>query len=113
MASLRPNNDAPPLSPAAAGLVDEDLEGIRYVFSQLSLNTRLTCCRRYEDFTTIDWIQDSILERNRRIRRADKTHASHRGPRGEITLPWLWAQVLKVIDAAQTWFVVTIVGKRS
>ncbi|KZP34403.1 Cl-channel protein [Athelia psychrophila] len=94
MASLRPHNDGPLPSPAATGLVDEDLEEIR----------------RYEDFTTIDWIQDSILERNRRIRRADKMHASCRGPRGEINLPWLWAQVLKVVDAAQTWFVVTLVG---
>ncbi|KAF7985088.1 hypothetical protein HWV62_8969 [Athelia sp. TMB] len=93
MASLRPTYDTPPLSPGA-DIVDEDLEEIR----------------RYEDFTTIDWIQDSILERNRRIRRADTVHASRRRPGGKITLPWLWTQICKVADAVQTWFVVTLVG---
>ena len=68
--------------------------------------------RRYEDFTTIDWIQDSILERNRRIRHANKVYAvSHRGPHGEITLRWLWSQFRKVVDAGQTWFVVSLVGE--
>jgi chloride channel 3/4/5 len=69
-------------------------------------------CRRYEDFTTIDWIQDSILERNRRIRHANKVYASsQRGPRGEITRRWLWAQLWKMVDAGQTWFVVSLVGE--
>src|ERR1700733_4608011 len=68
--------------------------------------------RRYEDFTTIDWIQDSILERNRRIRHANKVYAvSHRGPHGEITLRWLWSQFRKVVDPGQTWFVVSLVGE--
>ncbi|KAJ3933640.1 MAG: Cl-channel protein [Lentinula lateritia] len=44
--------------------------------------------KRYEDFTTVDWIQDSILERNRRIRAG-----KHR-----------W------IEIGQTWIVVSIVG---
>ncbi|KIK69286.1 hypothetical protein GYMLUDRAFT_643356 [Collybiopsis luxurians FD-317 M1] len=44
--------------------------------------------KRYEDFTTIDWIQDSILERNRSIR-AGKTR---------------WAGI------GQTWLVISIVG---
>ncbi|KAJ3996350.1 Cl-channel protein [Lentinula boryana] len=44
--------------------------------------------KRYEDFTTIDWIQDSILERNRRIRAG-----KHR-----------WTEI------GQTWLVVSIVG---
>ncbi|KAJ7091935.1 Cl-channel protein [Mycena belliarum] len=66
--------------------------------------------RRYEDFSTIDWIQDSILERNRRIRDARTVFAAHRGPRGEMTAPWLWAQVRRALDAGQTWFVVSLVG---
>ncbi|KAJ3762260.1 Cl-channel protein [Lentinula raphanica] len=44
--------------------------------------------KRYEDFTTVDWIQDSILERNRRIRAG-----KHR-----------WTEL------GQTWLVVSIVG---
>ncbi|CAK5265424.1 unnamed protein product, partial [Mycena citricolor] len=66
--------------------------------------------RRYEDFRTIDWIQDSILERNRRIRKARTLNASRRGPRGEVTVPWLWTQLRKAYDAGQSWFVVSLVG---
>ncbi|GAW00905.1 Cl-channel protein [Lentinula edodes] len=44
--------------------------------------------KRYEDFTTVDWIQDSILERNRRIRAGKRR----------------W------IEIGQTWIVVSIVG---
>ncbi|KAI0798565.1 Cl-channel protein [Irpex lacteus] len=69
--------------------------------------------RRYEDFTTIDWIQDSVIERNRRIRKARKLHhATHRihGIRGEETFRWLWSKFRKLLDAGQSWFVVTLVG---
>ena len=57
-----------------------------------------------------DWIQDSMLERNRRIRHAKTTYASHRGPHGEITMEWLWSQFRKVVDDGQVWFVVGLVG---
>ncbi|KAF7357806.1 Chloride channel protein [Mycena venus] len=66
--------------------------------------------RRYEDFRTIDWIQDSILERNRRIRASRRFNASHRGPHGEVTVSWLWTQVRRALDGGQTWFVVSLVG---
>lgn len=88
MASLHPNTDPQP------GLADEELEEIR----------------RYEDFTTIDWIQDSILERNRRINKAQTVYNEERGPKGEVTARWLWANLRKVADAGQTWFVVSLVG---
>ncbi|KAF8199932.1 Cl-channel protein [Mycena galopus ATCC 62051] len=66
--------------------------------------------RRYQDFRTIDWIQDSILERNRRIRATRKFNASHRGPHGEVTVSWLWTQFRRALDGGQTWFVVSLVG---
>ncbi|OCH88114.1 Cl-channel protein [Obba rivulosa] len=66
--------------------------------------------RRYEDFTTIDWIQDSIIERNRRLRTAREIRTTNRGPRGEFTIPWLWSKLRMVTDAGQTWFVVSLVG---
>ncbi|KAI0633604.1 Cl-channel protein [Trametes polyzona] len=66
--------------------------------------------KRYEDFTTIDWIQDSIIERNRRLRAARRQSIPHRGPRGEVTLAWLWARLLSIAYASQSWFVVTLVG---
>ncbi|KAF8236060.1 Cl-channel protein [Tricholoma matsutake] len=76
------------------GLDDDELEQIR----------------RYEDFTTIDWIQDSILERNRRIRNAHTHAALSRGPDGKWTWPWLWSQTQKTVDAGHSWFVVGLVG---
>ncbi|KAF9227018.1 Cl-channel protein [Gyrodon lividus] len=66
--------------------------------------------RRYEDFTTIDWIQDSIIERNRRIRDADKARTAYRGVHGEITPAWVWAQCWKLLTAGESWFMITLVG---
>ncbi|KAI9067301.1 Cl-channel protein [Trametes sanguinea] len=66
--------------------------------------------KRYEDFTTIDWIQDSIIERNRRLRAARNQSIPYRGPRGEVTLAWLWSRLQTVAYAGQSWFVVTLVG---
>ncbi|KAG1861551.1 chloride channel [Suillus subalutaceus] len=66
--------------------------------------------RRYEDFTTIDWIQDSIVERNRRIRNAKATKAAYRGPRGEITPTWVWAQLWRFLRAGEPWLVISLVG---
>ncbi|KAL4260193.1 Chloride channel protein [Pleurotus pulmonarius] len=67
--------------------------------------------RRYEDFSTIDWIEDSILERNRRIRASRQLgNASQHRPRGEITMEWLRCQWRRLIDTGQSWFVVSLVG---
>ncbi|KAF8972994.1 voltage-gated chloride channel [Flammula alnicola] len=66
--------------------------------------------RRYEDFTTIDWIQDSVLERKRRLRHARTSYIPRRSPRGLGTVSRLWAQVKKAMDAGQTWFVLSIIG---
>ncbi|GBE80493.1 predicted protein [Sparassis crispa] len=66
--------------------------------------------RNYEDFTTIDWIQDSIIERNRRLRNAQKVHAARRGPRGELTVAWVWSHLWKILNSAQSWIVVSLVG---
>ncbi|KAH7889103.1 chloride channel [Phlebopus sp. FC_14] len=60
--------------------------------------------------TPSDWIQDSIVERNRRIRSSREARTAHRGPRGEITPAWVWAQVLKLLGAAESWLVITLVG---
>ncbi|EKM54714.1 uncharacterized protein PHACADRAFT_197144 [Phanerochaete carnosa HHB-10118-sp] len=66
--------------------------------------------RRYEDFTTIDWIQDSIIERNRRIRKARELHTVRRGPRSKVSLQWAWVQLKRIWDAGQSWLVVSLVG---
>ena len=55
----------------------------------------------------IDWIQDSIIERNRRIRH---NNAVYSDPNGRITLHWLWTQIRKIAVAGESWFVVSLVG---
>ncbi|EAU91049.2 voltage-gated chloride channel [Coprinopsis cinerea okayama7 len=66
--------------------------------------------RRYEDFTTIDWIQDAKRERAQRLQSARDVNTPRRGPRGEMTIPWFWAKVRKGADAVSSWFVVSLVG---
>ncbi|KAH8806845.1 Cl-channel protein [Flagelloscypha sp. PMI_526] len=65
---------------------------------------------RYEDFSTIDWIQDSILERNRRLRTARTFDTPLLGHGQRFSLRWLWAKLRKAVDAGQSWFVVGLVG---
>lgn len=65
--------------------------------------------RRYEDFSTIDWIEDSLLERNRRLHRfqeellSDNTHA-----------PFSWhsisSNVARSIKDGQGWFIISLAG---
>ncbi|XP_006460707.1 hypothetical protein AGABI2DRAFT_185057 [Agaricus bisporus var. bisporus H97] len=66
--------------------------------------------RRYEDFTTIDWIQDSILERNRRLKPAKGTSIIWRILQSNGRLSWLSGHVRKGISLGQSWFVVSLVG---
>lgn len=62
--------------------------------------------RRYEDFTTIDWVQDSAREQlRRRARRKESAGFFERDGR----VGWrrkLWDSY----DAGQAWIVVTLVG---
>ncbi|CAL1706212.1 unnamed protein product [Somion occarium] len=69
--------------------------------------------KRYADFTTIGlthWVQDSIIERNRRIRKSRTRYHTHRGHDGRGMLIWIWAQFKKLADAGQSWFIVSLVG---
>ncbi|CCM03209.1 uncharacterized protein FIBRA_05333 [Fibroporia radiculosa] len=73
----------------------------------------LELIRKYEDFTTIDWIQDAIIERNRRIRTAQRLHASSyriHGTRIEVVSAWVWSRLLRVVYTSQSWLVVSLVG---
>ena len=59
-----------------------------------------------------DWIQDSMLERKRRLRNARKTHILRSVPRGSNAMSRrIWAQLRDAVDAGQTWFVISIVGE--
>lgn len=62
--------------------------------------------KRYEDFTTIDWVQDAVQELSRR--RAKRREGSGFWDK-EGTLGWR-RKVKESYDAGQAWLVVTIVG---
>ena len=62
--------------------------------------------KRYEDFTTIDWVQDAAKEQLRRkARRQEKASFFER----EGSLGWR-RRVLDSYDAGQAWIVVTLIG---
>jgi len=62
--------------------------------------------KRYEDFTTIDWVQDAAREQLRRkARRKERA-----GFLDSTTHPGWRRKVWESYDAAQAWVVVTLVG---
>lgn len=65
--------------------------------------------RAYKDFSTIDWIHDSILERNRRIHDS-RARFAPMGHRGRVSLDWLLSQFWMMVDISQNWFVICLVG---
>ncbi|KAI1815802.1 voltage gated chloride channel [Poronia punctata] len=61
--------------------------------------------KRYEDFTTIDWVQDAAQERLRRKARRRKTAGLY----DHDKVSWRY-QLRESYDAAQGWIVVTLIG---
>ncbi|KKK26491.1 chloride channel protein [Aspergillus rambellii] len=62
--------------------------------------------KRYEDFTTIDWVQDAVHEQaRRRVKRHERFGFWER----ESTFKWR-QKVRESYDAGQAWLVITIVG---
>jgi chloride channel 3/4/5 len=120
------------MRPQSGDEYEEELEQIRFVslrsicggsyqllgdtrISPLSVCPRSRCTSWFRwfhscNFSILDWIQDSIIERNRRIRDTDKSRTAYRGPNGEITPAWVWAQCWKLVIAGESWFVITLVG---
>ncbi|KAI1168212.1 voltage gated chloride channel [Nemania serpens] len=63
--------------------------------------------KRYEDFTTIDWVQDATQERIRRNAQRRKTAGLYDHGNGNVSWRYrLWESY----DAAQGWIVVTLIG---
>jgi chloride channel 3/4/5 len=70
--------------------------------------------KRYEDFTTIDWVQDAAREQLRRKARRNKRAIGHREGGGRVILgrgrgKWR-RKIAEAYDAGQAWIVVTLVG---
>ena len=62
--------------------------------------------KRYEDFTTIDWVQDAAREQLRRRARRKEEAGSL-----EVNGGFNWRRkVWELYDAGQAWIVVTLVG---
>ncbi|EEH49355.2 uncharacterized protein PADG_05434 [Paracoccidioides brasiliensis Pb18] len=71
-----------------------------------SIRDEINEIKRYEDFTTIDWVQDAVHEQaRRRAKRRDGLQFWDQ----EGTLGWR-RKVSESYDAGQAWLVVTIVG---
>lgn len=70
-----------------------------------SLTEEIEEIKRYEDFTTIDWVQDAAREQIRRRARHERSSAVvKRGRYGFRQKLW------ELYDAGQAWIVVTLVG---
>ncbi|RYC55666.1 hypothetical protein CHU98_g10550 [Xylaria longipes] len=73
--------------------------------AQSQIEEEIAEIKRYEDFTTIDWVQDAAQERIRR--NAQRRKAA--GLYGHGKVSWRY-QLWESYDAAQGWIVVTIIG---
>jgi len=86
------------------------------------IEEELNDARRFEDFETIDWIQDTLFERARRqreLRTAQKKQQQHQRPsryhgqstfRAGFSSEQLRAWFTTILHATQSWLVVTLVG---
>ncbi|KAL2173808.1 voltage-gated chloride channel-like protein [Thermothelomyces heterothallicus CBS 202.75] len=75
------------------------------VAAQHEIEEEIAKIKRYEDFTTIDWVQDAAREQLRREARR-KRQAGLYGPGRSGWRQKIW----EAYDAAQGWIVVTIIG---
>lgn len=85
---LENGEDSPGVAPAEQAITEEIAE-----------------IKRYEDFTTIDWVQDAAQEQLRRRARRKESRFFER----DGVLGWR-RKVWESYDAAQAWIVVTLVG---
>ncbi|EJU04342.1 Cl-channel protein [Dacryopinax primogenitus] len=96
--------DSPVLRAAENGYPPENL------VSHEDEEEELEQIRRYEDFRTIDWIHDSMLERNRRMRQKKAMRHPFRNPDGSFSWDWLRYQLRWAGRMGQDSFIVTAVG---
>lgn len=101
---------------------------MRYKPLSLPIRENLpTLLRRYEDFTTIgklhnewtqnsiltvgiDWIEDSMLERNRRLREERQAELAAGSLERQTNLQRIWLRTRKLMIDMQGWLVISIAG---
>ncbi|KAF8588706.1 Cl-channel protein [Ramaria rubella] len=69
----------------------------------------LEAIRRYE-VKHGDWIEDSMIERNRRLRKERQLQSTQRHLHDSLSPQSLWIQIVKATRAGQGWFVITLAG---
>ena len=96
----------PPRRLSALTSLEEARDGDDVTPARQAITEEIAQIKRYEDFTTIDWVQDAAQEqRRRRTRRKDNA--------GFFRQDGVWGWRRKIwesYDAAQAWIVITIVG---
>jgi chloride channel 3/4/5 len=89
------------LSPTDLEVAEEPLDPTEHAVAE-----EIAEIKRYEDFTTIDWVQDAARENLRRKARRQE-RADFRDDRGKLK----WRRTLwEAYDAGQGWIVVTLIG---
>lgn len=91
---------------SALSSAEQGQNGASAGFIENSITEEIEEIKRYEDFTTIDWVQDAAREqlRRRAKRRANAGFFERQGGLG-------WRQKLwESYDAGQAWIVVTLIG---
>jgi len=85
---------------------NDDPEAAQAAHTDHVIHEEIAEIKRYEDFTTIDWVQDAAREQLRRkARRKERAGFWER----EGRLGWR-GRIAEAYDAGQAWIVVTLVG---
>lgn len=91
---------------SALSSVEQGRNGAQAGSTEHELTEEIEEIKRYEDFTTIDWVQDAAREQlRRRARRKENSGFFER----DGHLGW-HRKLLESYEAGQAWIVVTIVG---
>lgn len=94
---------------------DSDPETAEITSTEAAIVEEIAEIKRYEDFTTIDWIQDAARESLRRkARRQERANPLALVPSGRAFLGrghGIWRRkIAEAYDAGHAWIVVTLVG---
>lgn len=93
---------------------DDDPEAANITHTEHAIVEEIAEIKRYEDFTTIDWVQDAAREQLRRKARRKARSTIGAGDNKRVFLgrgrgKWR-RKIAEAYDAGQAWIVVTLVG---
>lgn len=98
--------------PPTVDVSHDDPEAFEATSTEHAIVEEIAEIKRYEDFTTIDWVQDAAREQLRR--KAKRRERAGYAREGQVRGGWRsgkWRRkVFEAYDAGQAWIVVTLVG---